>query len=127
MDQNLSILVPLCQTGWRLGSLLSLSLSLEVEFNIGNPLRPSQLMISSLWFRGVVVSPELRSFLVGLRKGVRYGLAAVDGADENKQSSASDDEAKGSRCFISFLVCRFCVQRVRNGLHGLCSRQSHLS
>lgn len=35
----------------------------------------------------------IRSFLLGLRKRVRYGLASVDGADEDEESSAGDDEA----------------------------------
>lgn len=35
------------------------------------------------------VPPSL--FLLGLRKGVGYGLAAVERADENEQRAAGDD------------------------------------
>ena len=49
------------------------------------------------------------SVILGLHEGVGDLFAAVDGADEDEEGAANDDEAEGSSRFVSVVICAWCV------------------
>lgn len=51
----------------------------------------------------MLTSPSC-SIVFGLDKGVGNLLAAVDGADEDEECAADDDEAEGPCRFVSFVI-----------------------
>lgn len=45
------------------------------------------------------------SLFLLLQEGVRDDLAAVDGADDDQEGAAHNDEAEGAGRLVSFVVC----------------------